>query len=127
MKKLVITLTPSNYTIPFSEEALTWVFSRYTAEQKTKYDNDLAFCEAQGWIEPVQRVDVEGRQSVPNITEHSTVWVDLSINSFIVTFRGNNIDNFYNYFVNQNDNFKPIKDYYDANPLEGSYTASLED
>ena len=123
MKTLVIKLTPTNHTLAFSEETLTWFYSFYTAEQKAKYDTDLAYCESQGWIEPSHLV--EDVSSIPNITDQTTVWIDLSTNTLMKNFRGVDVDSFYNYFIQQNQNFKPIKDYYDANPLHGSYSIDL--
>ena len=125
MKTLVIKLTPTNYTLPFSEDALTWFYSFYTAEQKTKYTIDLAYCEDQGWVTP--NYTIEDVSSIPNVTDHTTVWVDTSANSLIKTFRGTDVDSFYNYFIQQNQNFKTITDYYDANPLHGSYSIDLVD
>ena len=71
MKKLILTLTPTNYTLPFSEDTLTWFYSFYTAEQKTKYTTDLAYCESQGWIEHSRLV--EDVSSIPNVTDQSTL------------------------------------------------------
>jgi hypothetical protein len=123
MKKLILTLTPTNYTLPFSEDTLTWFYSFYTAEQKTKYTTDLAYCESQGWIIPNHIVEV--RSTIPDLTDQSTVWLDTSSNTLITTFRGVDVTSFYNYFIQQNDNFKPIRDYYDANPSNGSYSVTL--
>jgi hypothetical protein len=124
MKTLVIKLTPTNYTLPFSEDALTWFYSFYTAEQKTKYTTDLAYCESQGWIMP--NYTIEDVSSIPNVTDHTTVWVDTSANSLIKTVRGIDVISFYNYFIQQNDNLKPIKDHFDTNPSNGSYSITLE-
>ena len=52
---------------------------------------------------------------------------NMPISTLIGTFRGTDVDSFYNYFIQQNDNFKPIRDYYDANPLHGSYSVDLVD
>jgi len=123
MKTLVIKLTPTNHTLAFSEETVNWFFSFYTTQQKEKYFNDLIHCEAQGWIEHSRLV--EDVSSIPNVTDQSTLWVDVGTNTLIGTFRGTDVDSFYNYFIQQNDNFKPIRDYYDANPLHGSYSVDL--
>ena len=123
MKKLILTLTPTNYTLPFSEDTLTWFYSFYTAEQKAKYTTDLAYCESQGWITPNHIVEV--RSTIPDLTDQSTVWLDIPSNTLIKTFRGVDVTSFYNYFIQQNDNFKPIRDYYDANPSNGSYSVTL--
>jgi len=125
MKKLILTLTPTNYTLPFSEDTLTWFYSFYTAEQKAKYTTDLAYCESQGWITPNHIVEV--RSTIPDLTDQSTVWLDIPSNTLITTFRGVDVTSFYNYFIQQNDNFKPIRDYYNANPSHGSHTITLED
>jgi hypothetical protein len=125
MKKLILTLTPTNYTLPFSEDTLTWFYSFYTAEQKAKYTTDLAYCESQGWITPNHIVEV--RSTIPDLTDQSTVWLDIPSNTLIKTFRGVDVTSFYNYFIQQNDNFKPIRDYYNANPSHGSHTITLED
>jgi hypothetical protein len=125
MKTLIIKLTPTNHTLAFSEETVNWFFSFYTTEQQLKYQNDLLHCESQGWIEHSRLV--EDLSSIPNVTDHSTLWVDVATNTLIGTFRGNDVDSFYNYFIQQNENFKPLKDYYDANPLNGSYSIDLVD
>ena len=124
MKKLILTLTPTNYTLPFNEDTLTWFYSFYTAEQKAKYTTDLAYCESQGWIIPNHIVEV--KSTIPDLTDQSTVWLDIPSNTLITTFRGVDVTSFYNYFIQQNDNFKPIRDYYDANPSNGSYSITLE-
>jgi hypothetical protein len=116
--KLTVFLTPKNKILPMgdlgsseNQETVEYIFSFYTAEEREKYNNDLKFCEQSGLVKSYE----DG--SLPSL--------DTSTNTFTMEFLSDNVQAFVDYFMIGRENFKPIVDYFEQHPEEGTFGYSI--
>lgn len=131
MQKIIITLTANaaHHVFQFNPSTLDYVFRMYTPEQKSKFFAQQTYCEAQGWLDPVVPIYTPTTELAVLKNAHnnpkSCVFVDENKNSFTYVFTGADLQAVWDWFVIENANFKPVVDYYAANPNEGTLSASI--
>jgi hypothetical protein len=103
-------------------EITTYLFSFLTDEEKVSTNTDLAFCIENAWLHPV---DDFAFYSSLGIQPYS---VDPATNELTVTFIAHQIEHLCeNLFDPPKVGVNPVKNYFDANPSEGSYDLTVLD
>jgi hypothetical protein len=121
---------------PEREAFLTKIFGAYSQDQQEKYALDLRYCEQQGWVvmfaDPVNLAGVDVLDESNNVIATSFGANDTKIqfstdgSESQIVFSGNNLQEFIDYFIIFRENFKPIIDYYNEHPEEGTVSAWVE-
>lgn len=129
MNKIIFKITANNshHTFDYTDATVDYVFRMYTVEQKQQFFTQQAYCEAQGWVDPVPEYDLDDLESIQNAHSNPTscVFVDTATNSFNSIYTGNDLQAMWDWFVMENQNFKPLADHYSANPGEGTLSVTL--
>jgi hypothetical protein len=122
--------------VPERKPFLAKIFGVYTQDQQEKYALDLQYCDQQGWV--VSFVDPENLAGVDILDESNNVIAtsfgdngtkilfskDGSESQII--FSGNNLQEFIDYFFIFRENLKPLIDYYNAHPEDGTLSVWIE-
>jgi hypothetical protein len=137
MSLLHLSIKSKEHTFePEREAFLTKIYSPYSDDQKEKYMLDLQYCEQQGWVEPfINPVNLAG-VDILDESNNVVAWafgnggtkITISVDGSKTTkmFSGNNLQDFIDYFIIFRENLKPIIDYYDAHPEEGTVSVWVE-
>jgi len=129
MNKIIFKITANNshHTFDYTNATLDYVFRMYSVEDLNKFNTQSIYCEDQGWVDPVPEYDLDDTESIQNAHSNTTscVFVDTSTNSFSSVYTGEDLQAFWDWFVMQEENFKPLADHYAANPSEGTLSVTL--